>query len=431
MGMATAPLLCHSLSEGLGVEGRMMTGRDEFLSYWPVVAAAFVGIALGISSVPFYILGPLMKPLQGAFGWSTDGLMLCASLISTGVTLSSPYAGRLADRHDPRLLVAGSMIMLAISYLLAAQVSALWQFQALYFFMGFLGAGTSGIVLTRAIGARFHTARGLALGIVLCGSGAANSAAPVFVYKVVSAYDWHMVYLVLAGITLLFALPVTWFGLGSNRKLAGTETVRPPVENYGLTRAEAMRDARFWIVAATVVLFGLPISSLILNMVPMLLHKGMDPARAAATASTMGIMMIFARLVVGTLLDRIRPSLVGVAIFVLGGIGATLLVVGGVEYAAFTVIALGFLLGAEIDLMSFITMRYFGTRAYGEIYGIMFSIYTAVSIIGPLLGAGWIDAFGYEGLYAVAASCYAISAVLFLILSRLSDEKPLVPGAAH
>ena len=39
--------------------------------------------------------------------------------------------------------------------------------------------------------------------------------------------------------------------------------------------------------------------------------------------------------------------------------------------------------------------------------------------------------FGYEVLYVVAGSCYAISAVLFLILSRMSDEKPLVPGAAH
>ncbi len=408
-----------------------MTGREEFRYYWPTVVAAFVGIALGISSVPFYVLGPLMKPLQAAFGWSTDGLMLCGSLVALGVTISSPYAGRLADRHNPRLLVAGSMVLLALSYVLASQVGDLWQFQALYFFMGFLGAGTSGIVLTRAIGARFHTARGLALGIVLCGSGSANFAAPIFVYKIVTAFDWHMVYLVLAGITLFFALPVTWLGLGSNKSLAASASARPPIQTYGPTRAEALRDPRFWIVAATVVLFGLPISSLILNMVPMLLHKGMDPGKAAATASTMGIMMIFARLVVGTMLDRIRPSLVGVGIFVLGALGAALLAFGGVEYAAFTVIALGFLLGAEIDLMSFITMRYFGTRAYGEIYGIMYSIYTAVSILGPLLGAGWIDTFGYEGLYKVAGSCYAISAVLFLILSRMSDEKPLVAGAGH
>ncbi len=408
-----------------------MTGREEFRNYWPTVLAAFTGIALGIASVPFYVLGPLMKPLQTAFGWSTDGLMLCASLVATGVTLSSPYAGRLADRHDPRLLVAGSMVMLAISYLLASRVGDLWQFQALYFFMGFLGAGTSGIVLTRAIGARFHTARGLALGIVLCGSGASNFAAPLFVHGIISAFDWQTVFVALAAITLLVALPITWFGLGSNKAFVAGATTRAPVEAYGLTRAEAMRDRRFWIIAATVVLFGLPISSLILNMEPMFLHKGMEPGTAAATASAMGIKMIFARLIVGTMLDRMRPSYVGLGIFVLGAIGATLLVVGGVEFALFTVIALGFLLGAEIDLMSFITMRYFGTRAYGEIFGIMYSIYTATSILGPLLGAGWIDRFGYEGLYVVAAVCYALSAVLFLILSRMSDEKPLVAGAAH
>ncbi len=410
----------------------MLSGREEFRRNWPTVLAAFTGIALGISSVPFYILGPLMKPLQSAFGWSMDGLMLCASLVATGVTISSPYAGRLADRYDARFLVAGSMILLATSYLLASQVQgALWQFQTLYFLMGLLGAGTSGIVLTRAIGARFHKARGLALGIVLCGSGASNFAAPLFVHEVVSHADWRTVFLVLAAITLFFALPVTFLGLGSSRSFATTQTAEPPPETYGLTRAEAMRDPRFWIIIATVALFGLPISSLILNMVPMLLHKGMEPGRAAATASAMGIMMIFARLIVGTLLDRMRPSYVGIGIFVLGAAGATLLLVGGVDYALFTVIALGFLLGAEIDLMSFITMRYFGTRAYGEIFGIMYSSYTAISIVGPLLGAGWIEITGYEGLYAVAAVCYALSAVLFLILSRMSDEKPLRPGLAH
>ncbi len=407
----------------------MDSGREEFRAYWLPLVAAFVGITLGVMSIPFYFLGPMIKPLEAAFGWSQVELLSASSLMAIGITLISPVAGWLADRTEARILVATSLLMLGACYAAAALMRELWQFQLIYFLTGFLGGIGGATALTRVIGARFVHARGLAIGIVLSGTGVASFAAPLFVHALVSAAGWQSVWWALAGLSVFVAMPITWFGLGTSRVIAGSPTPLPERPVYGVTLREASRDPRFYILLITILLFGLPISSTILNLVPMLQDRGADPARAAGTASILGIMILVGRLVIGLLLDRIRPSLVGIGIFALATIGSTALLVGGIDYAILTVIALGFMLGAEIDLMSFITLRYFGTRAYGIIFALMFGTYTLISIVGPVAGGLLIEARGYEAIYQVAVAAWGAATLAFVLLSRMSDEKPLMPDA--
>lgn len=407
----------------------MESGRDEFRAYWLPLFAAFVGITLGVMSIPFYFLGPMIKPLEAAFGWSHVGVLAASSLMAVGITITSPLVGWLADRYEARNLVAISLILLGGCYSAAAMMNGpLWQFQLIYFLTGFLGGTSSATVITRALGARFVHARGLALGIALSGTGVASFAAPLIVHALVEAAGWRSVWWTLAGLSVLVALPITWFGLGTKKGLASTAAA-PPRPVYGVTLRQAARDPRFYIFQITVLLFGLPISSTILNMVPMLIDRGADPARAAQIASVLGITILIGRLVIGLLLDRLRPSLVGIGIFALAAVGAGALLFGGIGYALLTVTALGFMLGAEIDLMSFITLRYFGTRAYGVIFALMFGTYTLISILGPVAGGMLIEARGYEAIYQVAMVAWSAATLMFIVLSRMSDEKPLMADA--
>lgn len=407
----------------------MESGREEFRAYWLPLLAAFIAITLGVMSIPFYFLGPLIKPLEAALGWSHVGLLTASSLMAIGITIISPVAGWLADRYEARLLVAISLILLGGCYAAAAMVRELWQFQLIYFLTGFLGGIGGAAAITRTVGSRFIHARGLAIGIVLSGTGVASFAAPLFVHILVEAAGWRSVFWALTGLSLLVALPVAWFGLGTTGSVAGSSASVKERPVYGATLREAARDPRFTILLISAVLFGLPISSTILNMVPMLIDRGADPARAAGIASIVGINILLGRLLIGLLLDRVRPSLVGIGIFALAATGASALLLGGIDYAILTAIALGFMLGAEIDLMSFITLRYFGTRAYGIIFALMYGAYTLISIIGPVAGGLLIEARGYEAIYQVAAVAWGAATLMFIVLSRMSDEKPLMPDA--
>jgi hypothetical protein len=49
------------------------------------------------------------------------------------------------------------------------------------------------------------------------------------------------------------------------------------------------------------------------------------------------------------------------------------------------VVALGLALDCEIDVMGFLTTRYFGLRRVAELYGHLFAVFSASSAVGPFL----------------------------------------------
>src|SRR5271155_2688095 len=57
-------------------------------------------------------------------------------------------------------------------------------------------------------------------------------------------------------------------------------------------------------------------------------------------------------------------------------------------------VLLGMGLGTEIDLIAFLITRYFGQRAFGQIYGYFFMIFGLGSGVGPLLGGVTYDRAG-------------------------------------
>jgi MFS family permease len=404
-----------------------MTKREELAANWPVVLAAFVGVMTGAWAFPVFILGPLIKPFEAEFAWSRTGIVACTSFLAAGLVIATPIAGRLADRIGVRVVAMTSMVMLVLCFGVMSMIGgALWHLQLLYFFMGFLGAGCGGVAYTRAIGGWFRKARGLALGITLTGTGVASAVAPNLVEFVNAAAGWRWVCIIVAGITLLVGLPIVFFGLREPLRVGQvieTDDSNCPVSLIGATRAEALRDPRFYILAATIGIFGLVISSLLVHTVPMLIDMGMTPTRAAQIASFSGISIIIGRLSIGWMLDRYSPTAVGIVIFVLGSVGCLLFVLLGAGAALITVAAIGFLVGAEIDLLSFMVLRYFGLLNYGAIYGILFGVYSGAGIMAPLVAGGLIWWGGYNALFIGAASTFLTAAFLFFVLGFMPTGK--------
>jgi MFS family permease len=72
-------------------------------------------------------------------------------------------------------------------------------------------------------------------------------------------------------------------------------------------------------------------------------------------------------------------------------------------------------IGAEIDLMAFFLSRYFGLKAYGKIYGIMFAVFNVGTGLGPALSGLSFDRFhSYGPIFIVYEVALAITCLLFL-----------------
>lgn len=406
-----------------------MPKANEWRAGWPVVTASLVGMMVSAWTLPFYLLGPLTLPLMEQFGWSKSGLALSASALSIGATIGAALFGRVSDLIEVRKVALISLSAFGFSLLLAPMISALWQLQLLYFTAGLLGAGCGGIAYMRAIGSRFQAARGVALAVALSGTGLAAFSVPLVAYAINAVFGWEGVFVLLGAVIILVGLPAIYWGLGATPKGASQPERPKEAAETGMTRAEAMRDPRFYLIMGMVILFGLFISALIINLVPILQAQGLTAARAAAIASSMGLAMIIGRLGVGWLLDRWPPSLVGAGTFAVGAIGSLLLALAGAEYALLTVISMGLLVGAEVDLLSFIVLRYFGVRNYGEIYGWLYGAYTLVSMACPPFGALLLEQGGYRLLFGSAAASFGLAVLLFVILAHVAGEVPGVRKA--
>src|SRR5580658_8065598 len=131
-----------------------MNKRVELAANWPVLVASFVGIMLSATVLPFYALGPLMKPLQVELGWPRSGLSACLSALAAGVTIGTFIVGKLIDRAPTRIVAVVSMAAYALSFGVFAWLGRdLWHFQVLYFVVGMVGAGSGPLTYTKAIGA--------------------------------------------------------------------------------------------------------------------------------------------------------------------------------------------------------------------------------------------------------------------------------------
>jgi nitrate/nitrite transporter NarK len=76
-------------------------------------------------------------------------------------------------------------------------------------------------------------------------------------------------------------------------------------------------------------------------------------------------------------------------------------------------IVLGLAMGAEGDVIAYLTSRYFGLRSFGQIYGLAFAAFALGGTSGPYLMGAVFDCTGsYKPALAAFSVITAISAVM-------------------
>lgn len=393
--------------------------RAELSAGWLLLATATFGCGTGASSLLYYSFGVLIEPLQAQFGWSRGEVSSALFYGSFGLVLAAPAIGWMIDRHGPRVIallaIPGFAMVLLV---LAGFDGSLGAFYALFFVAALLGSGTTPILYTRAVAGRFDTARGLALGITLAGPGTAAILLPPFLVEVIATWGWRAGFLSLA---LLAAAP--WLAvrawLVSRRTPDAGNTASAVLA--GASRRHALASRPFWTIVVGFGAVSVACSSLVVHLVPMLRDAGLEAAVAARIASTIGIGVILGRVGIGYVIDRLFAPRVAATIFAITAAGCALLAVDGADRAPLAAFLIGFALGAEVDLLAFLTSRYFGLRHYGFLYALVYAAFWIGIAFGPALTGRLYDHFGdyYLALRLIVCLLLAGSA-LILTLPRFA-----------
>lgn len=397
----------------------------EISHAWLPLLTAFFGVALGFAALFAHSNGAFFLPISNDFGWSRA--QFSATHVGSAIvgTICGPFVGRFVDRFGPRKVAATSATACAVGFVLMSFAPGdLRLFIAASALLALAGAGTSIITYVALVSMWFDRARGLAIGIIMSGSGVCAIIAPKLLIPFVAEAGWRAGYR-MVGLAMLLSVPLILIGAYRPREKAAGSSFEAIKDLPGISLRDALRSSRFWRQGAAIALMGFGLAGLYSHFVPLLSDRGIGPATAANLAALFGGAVFAGRLIAGYLLDRIFAPILATMFVVVAAIGLGSALLGGsVESAAVAAFCIGIAFGTELDIAGYITGRYFGRKAYGAIFGFQFSFFTTGAILSSMSYGVIHDQTGDYRAALTMSMIVMLSAIpLLLSLGRYPEWK--------
>jgi MFS family permease len=441
---------CSQSSSACPLEAREVTLRHRrvfFFGWWVVLAAA-VGLFWGVP-VTVFSFTAFLKPLMQEFHAGRAAVSLAFTLQLIVGALSNPLAGWLIGRYGARKVVLpATAIFGALLLSVIAFSSGLWRMYVFYTALGFVIPGLGPLPYGCVVSHWFDRRRGLALGLMMVGIGSGAMIMPLLTQQLVARLGWRAAYETLGGAVLLISIPVVAaflkekpqdLGLLSDGAAPNESTAEQEPAAQGLTAREAWHTGTFWVMVCAFFLVSASVQGCLVHTIAMLSDRGISAQKAALGSSLAGASVLIGRVFTGYLLDRLFAPRVAAAFFGSAALGIGLLWLGTTPIAFAGAFLVGLGLGAEVDIIAYLTSRYFGLRAFGQIYSWAFAAFALAGALGPLLMGASFDRTGsYHGALATFLAATVAAAVFMTRLGpyryrvgQLEGNQPILQAKAE
>lgn len=405
------------------------TARAEWRANWPVVLAGVAGGSL--ATLHLYSIGLMIEPLEREFGWTRAEASSGLTIIAVFGVILSPFIGMIIDRLGPRRVALFGVPVFCLFLALLSQASAsIGAWWALWCGLAIGAACIAPTVWAAGTTSLFARSRGMALAVTLCGTSIGALIVPAVTHGFVEALGWRGAYLALAGAWIVLTLPLVWFGFAGAIDRRIKETPATSEAGTGTHRAyvlKAIRSCRFVKLALAAISIVTVASSLLSNIVPILIAEGHSAGTAASLAGLIGAVSIAGRLCGGLLLDRIDGRLVAGA-SVLMPVFSCLILLWTPESAALVgigIFILGLAVGIEWDAVAYLASRHFGVASFGTIFGTIGGLSLLLNGLGPVATNHVYDATGsYQAALQAFIPLCLLSSALFLLLGPYPASTP-------
>lgn len=392
---------------------------------WHIVAVALIGISTGPAAFGLASIGLYIEHFQQLHGWSRTELSAAVSIMMVCTAFSLPLVGRLIDRFGIMRVMIPSVIAMALCLIAIPFVNALWQFIAIYIGIGTLAAGSNAVGYLRVLAGWFDRSRGLAIGIAGSGTGLGFAYVPLVTQYLIDNFGWEAGYFGLGAIMIGVTLPLVAIFLREAPAEVKEDLIESPASARGLSLREAMGARDFWFLGAIFVSASMALYGLIPHLVPLLTDRGFSPGVAAQVASAFGFATFAGRVLIGYLVDKFDARRIALIFLALSALSLPLL---AFELPIWAVLLAGILLGgslgAEVDMLAYLTSRYFGLRCFAQIYGLLMGAVMLAMATGPVLFGAVFDYTGsYAPLLMLGVPICGIAAALTLALRPYAERK--------
>jgi len=282
---------------------------------WVVAGVSFLTLitAAGFRSTT----GVLIVPLQDEFGWSRATISAAVSINLVLYGLGGPFAAGLYDRIGVRRVIAGALVVVAVSSSLTTRMSSPWHLDLLWGVANGLATGAIGVTLAAVIASRwFVRRRGLVTGMLTASNATGQLVFLPLLGWIVQSQGWRTAALTVSTVALFVVLPLVLLLLRDRPADVGLRAYGaveddpvPVVANPFAAAVRGLVDSTgsrtFWLLTASFFVCGATTNGLIgTHLIPAAMDHGYSEVTAASLLAVIGVFDLVGTLCSGWLTDR-------------------------------------------------------------------------------------------------------------------------------
>lgn len=386
----------------------------------PSFATLGMGVSMTVGYGTLYYSFSILAPeIAREFGWSQSFVFAVFSIGLLGGAVSAPIVGRLIDRFGARPVLAFGSILAAAMLAGLSMVQNGWQFAAVTLAAEFISLAVQYDAGFAALAQRHGQEARSQITLVTLVAGFASTVFWPLIQWLLTMMSWREVYLVLAALNLVLALPV--HVLWPSYRAPAT---RPAdADASAAATAPASRRPHLVLMAISLSAGGFVLSAMGASLLVLLGDAGFTPAAATLAGSLIGPSQVAARLIEYARRGVLSPPVTGLiatgAIFV----ALVLLFAAALVPAVAIVIVFAVFFGIGQGLTSIIRgvlpLHFFGTAGYGRTMGTLSGIRMVLSAAAPVTIIFVNEKLGVAAAIGCLLLMGAVGLVAMIGLARL------------
>ena len=399
---------------------------------YPIAIVVFLSTGLSVGMTQ-YAFGEFAGPLKEQFGWSQTqlNLSLAFSFISG---LCAPFVGTLSDRIGIRPVMFGSILIIAIGFLMRPFISELWHW---YLFSALVYTGFPGATVLpggKMVGLWFPRTRGRMMGAVMAGNNFGGITMPPLAAAIIVVFNWQTAYVVFGVIMGALAV-MALFVIVEDEKKVESEMKRTgrgdqaqiarAAAQAGVTLKQALRNRNFWLVTVGLVAATFTYQGVLTQLRQHFEESGFTPAMATTAVSTIAGMGIFSKLAFGRASEKITARIATILSIGLQMVGV--LIIAQVDashllWLGIFVFGLGF--GGLGALALLEVQEMFGMKEFGGIMGIMQVGMIASGTGAPMMAGAIHDSSGsFDSAFLIVAAIFVVGIAALALARPIETER--------
>ncbi|NCG35674.1 MAG: MFS transporter [Dehalococcoidales bacterium] len=389
---------------------------------WYIASTTFLSVGVSIGLIQ-YAFQAFVIPLEQEFGWSRTEINISISL-GIASSLIAPIAGRFLDKFGSMKIMALSLFVITIGFLLRGSMNHLWQLylSSILLYVGIPGA--TQLPLGKLMGIWFPKIRGRMIGFIMAGNNfSAVISVPIATFLIISS-GWRIAFFVLAIATFIVMILVLLCIRDDKNynisKINSANSKNNYEKDYEVK--EALRTYAFWFLAAGMTLQQFARTTVVIQLVPHFISQGISSTLASSMMSVFGVFAVISKLISGWLSDLIPSRFILIIVVILQMIGIQLILSENLTYLWIGSGLMGLGIGAMGVLGPSTTTELFGLKKYSSIFGTLQMPVAIPVIVGPIISGIIFDKYKSYNLAFNLVELLLIISVMCFIFVRIKSK---------